>query len=162
MTTWTSGLFQLRSMEEDVQPLVSISPGDSSVAIRNLGDASITRAVYLSSEGMSDLFDVDAGQEQRVSVSSPQPSPFNTWYMTRFEEGSDEAELFQELGAILDREVGGDRAFTQGFFNTQLMTEAIKNLKRPLLIGFVEKGPTGIGFPGSFKRRSKSLYVIHI
>ena len=162
MTTWTSGLFQMRSINENVQPMVSISPGDSSVAIRNLGDAPITRAVYLSPEGVSDLFDIGAGQEQRASVSAPQPSPFNSWYMTRFEEGSDEAELFEELGAVLDREVGGDPAFTQGFFNTQLMTEAIKKLKRPLLIGFVDNGPTGIGFPGSFKRRSKALYVIHM
>jgi len=95
-------------------------------------------------------------------VSAPQPSAFNSWYLTQFEQGSDEAELFQELGALLDREVGGDRAFTQGFFNTQLMTEAIKRLKRPLLIGFVDKGPAGIGFPGSFKRRSKALYVVHL
>jgi hypothetical protein len=162
MTTWTSGLFQVRSISEAAQPLVSFSPGDSSVAIRNLGEAPITRAVYLSREGVSDLFDVDAGQEQRISISAPQPSAFSSWYMTRFEDGSDESELFQELGALLDREVGGDRAFTQGFFNTQLMTEAIKSLKRPLLIGFVDKGPTGIGFPGSFRRRSKALYVVHI
>ena len=161
MTTWTSGLFQLRSITEGVQPLVSISTGESSVAIRNLGDAPITKAVYLSSEGVSDLFDVAAGQEHRASVSAPQPSAFNSWYLTQFEQGSDEAELFQELGALLDREVGGDRAFTRGFFNTQLMTEAIKLLERPLLIGFVDKGPAGIGFPGSFKRRSKALYVVH-
>jgi hypothetical protein len=30
------------------------------------------------------------------------------------------------------------------------------------LIGFVDKGPVGIGFPGSFKRRSKTLYVVHL
>ncbi|HLF82742.1 MAG TPA: hypothetical protein VI837_01045 [Blastocatellia bacterium] len=162
MTTWTSGLFQVRSMNEGVQPLISISTSESSVAIRNLGDAQISKAVVLSSEGISDLFDVAGGQEHRVSVSPPQPSAFISWYLTQFEQGSDEAELFQELGALLDREVGGDRAFTQGFFNTQLMTEAIKRLERPLLIGFVDKGPVGIGFPGSFRRRSKTLYVVHL
>ncbi len=162
MTTWTSGLFQVRSMNEGVQPMVSISASESSAAIRNLGDAPISKAVYLSSEGISDLFDIEAGHEHRVSVSAPQPSAFNSWYLTQFKQGSDEAELFEELGALLDREVGGDRALTQGFFNTQLMTEAIKRLERPLLIGFVDKGPAGIGFPGSFKRRSKTLYVVHL
>jgi hypothetical protein len=162
MTTWTSGLFQMRSINEGVQPLVSISTRESSVTIRNLGDAAISKAVLLAPEGVSDLFDVAAGGEHRVSVSAPQPTPFNSWYLTQFEEGSDEAELFRELGALLDREVGGDRAFTQGFFDTQSMTEAIKRLERPLLIGFVNKGPSGIGFPGSFKRRSKTLYVVHL
>lgn len=162
MTTWTSGLFQVRSINEGVQPLVSISATESSVAIRNLGDTPISKAVYLSAEGISDLFDVAAGQQHRVSVSAPQPSAFNSWYLTQFEEGSDEAELFQDLAALLDREIGGDRAFTQGFFNNQVMTEAIKRLERPLLIGFVDKGATAIGFPGSFKRRSKALYIVHL
>ena len=162
MTTWTSGLFEVRSMNEGVPPMVSISASGSSVSIRNLGDAQISKAVYLSSEGASNLFDVAPGREQIVSLSAPQPSAFNSWYLTELEQGSDEAELFQELGALLDREVGGDRAFTQGFFNAQVMTEAIKRLERPLLIGFVDKGATGIGFPGSFKRRSKALYVVHL
>ncbi|HSE38817.1 MAG TPA: hypothetical protein VLG74_16065, partial [Blastocatellia bacterium] len=162
MTTWTSGLFQVRSINEGVQPLVSISTDGSSVTIQNLGDAPISKAVFLTPEGVSDLFDVAAGGEHRVGVSAPQPTPFNSWYLTQFGEGSDEAELFQELGAVLDREVGGDRAFTQGFFSTQSMTEAMKRLERPLLIGFVDRGPSGIGFPGSFKRRSKTLYVVHL
>jgi len=162
MTTWTSGLFQLRSMNEGAEPLVSISGSGSAVVIRNLGDATIGKAVYLSSDGISDLFDVGGGLERQVTVSAPQPSPFNSWYQTQFEEGTDEAELFQELGALLDREIGGDRAISRGFFSTQLMTEAIKKLEHPLLIGFVDKGAVGIGFPGSFKRRSKTLYVVHL
>ncbi|MEK6324907.1 MAG: hypothetical protein AABN33_24965 [Acidobacteriota bacterium] len=162
MTTWTSGLFQVRSMNEGAPPMVSISASEASIAIRNLGEAQISKAVYLSSSGISDLFDVAAGREQQVSVSAPQPSSFNGWYLTQLEQGSDEAQLFQELGALLDREVGGDRAFTQGFFGTQLMPEAIKRLGRPLLIGFVDNGATGIGFHGSLKRRSKALYVVHL
>ena len=162
MTTWTSGLFQLRSINENAPPLVSIAASGSSVSISNLGDTQIRKAVYICPEGVSDLFDVAPGGEQRLSISAPQPSAFNSWYLTKFEEGSDEAELFQELGALLDREIGGEPALAQGFFNTQLMPEAIKRLERPLLIGFVDKGATSIGFPGSFRRRSKTLYVIHL
>ena len=40
------------------------------------------------------------------------------------------------------------------------MPEAIKRLERPLLIGFVDQGATGISFPGSFKRRSKTFYGV--
>jgi hypothetical protein len=162
MTTWTSGLFQLRSISEGVEPLLEASTSGSSIAVRNLGDATITKAVYLTAEGISELFDLSAGSDHRVSISAPPASSFTSWYLTQFEEGSDEAELFQELAALLDRETGGDRALTQGFFNTQLMTEGIKRLERPLLIGFVDKGAAGIGFPGSFKRRSKALYVVHL
>jgi hypothetical protein len=162
MTTWTSGLFQVRSINEEVQPLISSSTGTSSLTITNLGDATITKAVYLSAEGVSDLFEIDAGKEHQVALLAPQPSAFNSWYSAQFEEGSDEAQLFQELGALLDREIGGDRGLTQGFFNTQLMPEAIKRLERPLLIGFVDQGATAIAFPGSFKRRSKALYVVHL
>lgn len=162
MTTWTSGLFQLRSINENVPPMVSIAASGSSVSVNNLGDTQIRKAVYLCSEGISDLFDVAPGREQRLLVSAPQPSSFNSWYLTKFEQGSDEAELFQELGVLLDREVGGEPGFARGFFDNQLMPEAIKRLERPLLIGFVDKGAMGIGFPGSVRRRSKTLYVIHL
>ena len=162
MTTWTSGLFQVRSIGDAAQPLVSVSAIESSVSVKNLGDAQISRAVYLSSEGVSDLFDVAAGGEQRVPIATPQPSAFNGWYLTQLGQESDEANLFQELAALLDREVGGDRALTQGFFDSQMMTEAIKRLERPLLIGFVDKPATTIGFQGSLRHRSKALYVVHL
>jgi len=128
-----------------------------------LSNAHISNAVYLSSSGISDVFDLPSGGEQNLSVSAPsQPSSFNGWYVTQLEQGSDEAQLFQELGALLDREVGGDQAFTQGFFGVQLLPDAFKRLDRPLLIGFVDEGAAGIGFQGSLKRRSKALYVIHL
>ena len=163
MTTWTSGLFQVRSVNEGASPMVSISGGELSLAIRNLSDAQISKAVYLSSSGISDVFDLAPGGEQNVSVSAPsEPSSFNGWYLTQLEQGSDEAQLFQELGALLDREVGGDRAFTQGFFGIQLLPDVFKRIERPLLIGFVDEGAAGIGFQGSLKRRSKALYVVHL
>jgi hypothetical protein len=163
MTTWTSGLFQLRTTNESVAPMVSISESSTtSVAVKNLADSQISKAVYLSSEGISELFDVGPGREQTITLATPQPTSFNSWYLTQFEQSSDESELLLELGPLLDREVGGDSAFSQGFFSTQLMTEALKRLERPLLIGFADKGATGISLPGSFKRRSKALYIVHL
>lgn len=162
MTTWTSGLFQVRSITEGAPKMISFSPGESSVAIGNLGDAAITKAVYLSSAGMSNLFEIAAGSERRVPIAAPEPATFNGWYLTELGQGTEEADLFQELSALLDREVGGDRAFTQGFFDIQLMSEAIKRLEHPVLIGFVDKSATAIAFQGSLKRKSKALYVVHL
>jgi len=162
MTTWTSGLFQIRSITEATPPMVSTSGGDSSIAIKNLGDVQISKAVYLSSAGISNVIDLAPGGEQRISISAPEPTSFTGWYLTQLAQGSDDAELFDELGTLLDHEVGGDRALTQGFFGIQLMPDALKRLEHPLLIGFVEKSGTGIGFQGSLKRRSKALYVIHL
>jgi hypothetical protein len=150
-------------MSEAALPLVSATAGESSVAIKNLSNAKIQRAVYMSSSGLSDVFDLAPGGEQNLSLSAPsQPSSFNGWYLTQLEPGSDEAQVFQELGALLDREVGGDRAFTQGFFGVQLLPDVFKRLERPLLIGFIDEGSAGVGFQGSLKRRSKALYVVHL
>ena len=163
MTTWTSGLFQVRSINEDAPPMLSTAASQSSISIRNLSMSPINKAVYLSSSGISDVFDLSPGAEQNISVSSPsQPMSFNGWYLAQLEQGSDEAELFQELAGLLDREIGGDRAFTQGFFGIQMLPDVFKRLERPLLIGFVDEAAAGIGFQGSLKRRSKAMYVIHL
>jgi len=163
MTTWTFGLFQLRSIEEGVAPMVSLADVKSeSVTLRNLGAVSISQAVYLGPDGRSDLIDIAPGVQQRVSISTPEPTPFSGWYLGRFEQGSEEAELLQEIVALLDKEIGGDPAITQGFFGTQAMSESLKRLNRPLLIGFVDKGAPGVVFHGSMTRRSKALYVVHL
>ena len=143
--------------------MISVSDGNAgSVTIRNLADAPINSAVYLSPEGISDLFDIGPGDLQRLSISAPEAIAFGGWYLARFPQGSEEAELLQEVVALLDKEIGGDPAIAQGFFGTQLMNESLKRLSRPLLIGFVDKGATGIGFRGSLTRRSKALYVVHL
>jgi hypothetical protein len=163
MTTWTFGLFQLRSIEEGVAPMVSLTDvKPESITLRNLGAVSINQAVYLSPDGRSDLMDIAPGAQQRVSIATPEPTPFGDWYLGRFEQGSEEAELLQEIVALLDKEIGGDPAITQGFFGTQLMSESLKRLNRPLLIGFVDKGATGVVFHGLVTRRSKALYVVHL
>ena len=163
MTTWTFGLFQLRSIREGTPPMVSVSDASAGmVTIKNIADASINKAVYLSRDGISDLVDIGAGDKQSISISAPEPIAFGGWYLARLTQDSEEAELLQEVVALLDKEIGGDPAITQGFFGTQLMSESLKRLSRPLLIGFVDKGATGIGFHGSLTRRSKALYVVHL
>ena len=162
MTTWTSGLFQVRSVRDGESPLVSASESGRSVTIKNLGNAQITKAVYLSAAGISNVFDLAAGDQQPITLNTPAVSSFNSWYGGELGQDNDESDVFQDLADLLDREIGGDRALTQGFFETQMMTDALKRLERPLLIGFVDKSPTEMEFKGSFKRRSKAFYVIHL
>ncbi|HKP84808.1 MAG TPA: hypothetical protein VJZ26_01850, partial [Blastocatellia bacterium] len=161
MTTWTSGLFQVRSVRESEPALVSAKESQGAVTIKNLGDVQISKAVYLSAAGVSGLFDLSAGGQEPVALSNAPVLPFNAWYTNQLGQGNDEEEVFQEISGLLDREIGGDRAIVQGFFETQMMSDALKRLERPVLIGFVERNPTEIGFKGAFKRRSKAFYVIH-
>ena len=174
MTTWTSGIFQARSVKEGVSPFVSVAyaggaeasadagRADSAVTIKNLGDATMMRAVYISPSGVSNLFDLEPGKEQRIALGNPQSSTFNSWYQNELGQGNDEGDLFPDLASMLDRRIGGDLGITQGFFDTQLMTDALKRLEHPMLICFVDDNPAEIGFGGSLKRRSKSFYVVHL
>jgi hypothetical protein len=161
MTTRTASLFQLRAVREAEPPILAARPSANAVTVKNLGDAPIVKAVYLSAAGASDLFDLAAGGEQQVALGPPPSQAFNAWYGTQVGD-ADEAELFNDLASVLDREVGGDRAFSQGFFETQAMSDALKKLQRPIVICFIEKSPTEIGFKSTFKRNSKAFYVIHL
>jgi hypothetical protein len=162
MTTWTSGLFQVRSVRESEPAMISASESGRAVTIKNLSAIDISKAVYLSPAGVSDLFDLAQRDQQPVALNTTPVSTFTTWYVNQLGQDSDEGDIFQEIAGLLDREIGGDRAINQGFFETQMMSDALKRLERPLLIGFVEKNPTEIGFKGSFKRRSKAFYIIHL
>jgi hypothetical protein len=161
MTTRTASLFQLRAIREAEPPVLAAHSLANAVMIKNLSDAPIIKAVYLSAEGASDIFELAAGSEQRVALNSPPSQSFNSWYSAQIGE-NDESELFNDLASMLDREVGGDRAFSQGFFETQAMSDALKKMQRPIVICFIEKPPTEIDFKNTFKRTSKALYVIHL
>lgn len=167
MATWTSGLFQFRSISENATPLVAATESAAgSVTVRNLSDARITRAVYLSAAGVSEPFDLSSGSEETKSLTAPQSLSFNEWYLKQLGEESDEGSIYTEFAFLLDRQVGGDQAFReggeQGFFEFQKMTDALRKLERPLLICFIDKQPSEIKFEDSFKRQSKAFYVIHL
>ena len=161
LTARMASLFQFRTVREAEPPILSMKPSSGAVSLKNLGDSQIVKAVYLSAEGISDVFDLDSGSEQRVVLNNPSPQAFNAWYVQQLGDG-DELELFEDLASVLDREVGGDRAITNGFFETQAMSDALRRLGRPLVVGFIEKAPSEIGFRSTFKRSSRALYVIHL
>jgi hypothetical protein len=164
MNTWTAGMFRYRSVDESPERLVSTEPNGSakSVKVKNLGDTPITNGVYLSREGISDVFDLAAGGEIDISLTPPPASKFSDWYIAKLGHVGKDAEVFSDIASILDREVGGQRVFLSGFFDHAHMTNTWMHLERPLFLGFVEKSPAEVGFNNSAKRRSKAFYVVHL
>ncbi len=165
MTTWTSGLFQMRSVRDSVEPMIAASetPAAGAVTVKNNGNSKITKAVYLSRAGISDIFDIESGAEVRSTLNKPQQSQtFNSWYTDQLSgQDSEESDLFIELATLLDREIGGS-GISLGFFDVQMMIDALARLERPVVIGFSEHTPSEITADGSARRRSRALYVIHL
>lgn len=163
MTTWTSGLYQVRSIREGEQPMISYSSDSgSTVAVKNLSSEAVTRAVYLSAAGISEVFDLAPGEQKQVALSAPEPTTFTAWYAAQLGQSADEGQVFPDLAGLLDHEIGGDRALSQGFFDSASMTASLKLMQRPLLIGFVDRNPISVEFRGALKRHSKALYVVHL
>ena len=144
----------------------AIDKGNGSLTIKNLSGAQMNKAVYLSAAGASELFDLAAGAELPITLSNPQAASFNEWYLNQLGPQTDEANVFGDLAYLLDRQVGGDRAFmqeiSQGFFEFQKMPDSLKKLDRPLLIFFADKDSSEVKFESSFKRRSNAIYVVHL
>ncbi len=168
MNTWTTGVFNIRSIGDSAAMMISASPvGDQrnatpQVRVKNVSDSPITRAVYLSNAGMSDPFDLAAGEEKQIVLNPAQPSTFSSWFRSQLVPDSSEDLVFRELAFVLDREIGGQAVFRQGFFDNAMMTATLKQLERPLLLGFVEHNPVPMSFESGPSRRSKSLYVVHL
>ena len=163
LTTWTADFFKVRSISEGARPMViSESGAGSTVTVKNVSDTPITKAVYMSRAGVSDQFDIAPGEERQVTLSSPQPGTFTIWYQTQFAPESHEAQIFSELAAVLDHDVGGARIFRQGFFDTLPMNTAIPQLERPIIVGFVDKSAISMSFSESITRRGKAFCVVHL
>jgi hypothetical protein len=164
LTTRTANIFKVRSISEEAAPIVAVngSGAGSTVTIKNVGDAPITKAVFMSAAGVSAQFDIAPGQEQQVTLSSPQANTFTTWYQSQFDAAGHESQIFSELAGALDRDIGGGRVFRQGFFDTLPMPAALAQLERPIVVGFVDKSAISMKFSDSINRRGKTFYVVHL
>jgi hypothetical protein len=161
MNKWAERTFQTLVMRENVQPIVAVSFTGATATVKNLGDTKISRAVILKAGGVSDIVDLEPGEEKQVQIGPPEVNTFVGWYSTQLAADSDESKLFSELSFSLDGEIGKLEQLP-GFFDTVVMTNALKSLRRPLLIGFTGASSLDFDFPGTTKRKSRSLYVIHL
>ncbi len=161
--TWTPGMFRFRSIGEGQPPLLAVTKkADGAVRVKNLGDARMFKAVYMSAEGISNPFDLAPGQESEVSLNGPNTMSFTEWYSAQLGEDNQEARAFYNFGPMLDGIIGGEEVFEHGFFDTLQMTAGLRKLEHPMVIGFVEASRNPMSFDGSIKERSKTFYVIHL
>lgn len=163
MNTWSSGQFKFRSISEISLPIVSASDSSGAVvSVKNLSNAPITGAVYISASGISDPFDIAPGEEKQITLNGPQQLTFSEWYAGKLASDRNERELFESLASTLDQEIGGQEVFREGFFDNSDLSTTLSRLERPLIIGFMDEPSIPISFGGSINRRSKSLYVVHL
>jgi hypothetical protein len=130
------------------------------ISVRNLSANAITKATLLAPAGVSNLFDLAPGEDREVQLNGPQAIGLFDWYQTQLPD-SDETTLLADGWLLLGRGLGaalGQTWFTSG----PNLPDLVKSLQRPLLIGFSNNSQIGFGFNGSIKRRSKTLYVVHL
>ena len=173
MNTWTPGIFQVKSVTENNAPVLTLDTRSGSlkaggagdvprVTIKNVSGSSISDAIYVSADGVSEPFSLEAGEARAIVVSPPETGSISSWYETRLPAGSQEAQAFDDLKDVLDNEVGGEPAFAREFFTAPSMVDAIHKLERPLVVGFVDKSPAGVKFGAVLRRKSKSFYIVHL
>ncbi len=164
MNTWTSAVFQSRSMKESAPALVSLnaSAGPAAVTVKNLGGTPITKAVLMTADGITEPFDLGGGEQKQVALAQAEPVTFANWYAKQLAASEHEMAIFEDITFALDREIGGQPAFLKGFFEKETLPFALKMLERPVMVGFIEETPAEIDFSHGLKRASKSFYVIHL
>lgn len=157
----TATILQIRSIAESKSPIVSMREEGNAVKIKNLSDAPLTYAVYVSAAGMSDAFSLAAGEEKQVALNAPQGIRFRDWYFNQLPQDSDEQESLDGLWGAMNKGSVKNNTKQQGFFSDELMTGVYKNLEHPILLGFADKAANSIQVESVAKRRSKSFYFIN-
>jgi hypothetical protein len=165
MSTWTSRVFQSRAITDGAGRLLDFASGDraaNKISLKNLSGTPITRAFLLAPAGVSTLFDLAPGEDREIQLDSPQSVGLLDWYQTQSPD-SDETALLADGWPLLGRGLGAAGGVSQPWFTTgPNLPDVVKSLERPLLIGFGEGSQIRFGFHGPIKRRSKTLYLVHL
>jgi len=165
MSTWTSKVFQSRAIADGAGRLVEFASGDpaaNKISVKNLSASLITRALLLAPAGVSTLFDLAPGEDREIQLDSPQSVGLLDWYQTQLPD-SDETTLLADGWPLLGRGLGAAGGVSQPWFTTgPNLLDLAKSLERPLLIGFGDSSQIRFGFHGPIKRRSKTLYLVHL
>ena len=108
------------------------------------------------------MFDLPAGQDRAVRLDNPPNTGLFDWYQAQLPD-SDEAALLADGWPLLGRGLGAFGALSQSWFGIgPQLPDLVKALDRPLLIGFGDGSKIGFASQGSIKRRSKTLYIVHL
>ncbi len=163
MNKWTHGMMNTRTIRDGARPVASIEKTavGNIVSVKNISAAALNKAVILTPLGASAAFDLMPGETKQIDVSRPKPGTFSSWYETQL---SGDAEAGSMLGDVEDRfdaeaEVAG---FSSPGGAAGQQSSVARRKSGPILIGFTETSPLTVEFGGPLRRKSKTLYLIHL
>lgn len=156
-----ASVLQVRSINEKSAPVVAMREEGAAVRIKNLSDAPLTYAVYVSAAGISDSFSLDVGEEKLIALGVPKAGRFRDWYFTQLPFDSEEADSLDGMWSTMSRGAAKNNLKIQGFLQDELMINVYKNLEHPMFCGFADKSANAIQLESVAKRHGKSFYLIN-
>ena len=162
-TNGRANFLQTRAVGENNSPLVAVQlAGATAVRVKNLSDATISNAVYVSSSGVSDTFTLAPNEERQVALNVPQGTRFAEWYASQLTADSDESAAFDGLSNWLGRGTARSSPALQGFWGDDFLNNTYKAIERPMVLGFIDKPAERVDIEGMANRHSKTFYVVHL
>src|SRR5262249_19246825 len=160
---WAPISFRLREMAEGQRPIISVEGGDAGtiggyVKVKNLSNFPISRAVVLTRDGMTGIFDIGPGEERRCELQVPTNQTFSGWYSSQLTAGSSDAQVLSYLAPSYP--YSGGTAISDLF--STMIPDLITQLDRPLLVGFGETEEPRFGYNGAVKRIGRQMYIVHL
>jgi hypothetical protein len=158
--------FKVREVTEGQQPMIAVEGADSTpvggyVRVRNLTRFAITRAVVMTRAGMTDLFDLAPGEEQRCEIKAPAAQTFTGWYSTELSSGSTDAQVLTYLSPSFPYGGGSMTGGSDLFSNTPI-PDLIAHLDSPILVGLGANDQPQFRYNGPVKRIGRQMFIIHV
>ena len=144
--------------------MISVEGGNTgsmggSVKVKNLSNLPISRAVVLTRDGMTGLFDIGPGEERRCELQVPTTQTFSGWYTSQLTSGSTDAQVLSYLAPSY--QYTGGKGLGGDLFSTML-PDLITQLDRPMLVGLGENEEPRFDYNGAVKRIGRQMYIVHL
>jgi hypothetical protein len=169
---WAPVSFKVRQLQEGQRPVVSVEGADSApvggyVKVKNLTNSPITRAVVITRAGLTGLFDLGPGDEQKCQVQAAAPQTFYGWYSSQLSAGTPDAQILSYVAPSFPYggggAIGGGTAIGGDLFSgTAAIPDLISHLDRPILVGLGENEDPQFAYKGPVKRSSRQVFVVHL
>jgi hypothetical protein len=162
---WAPVSFKVRQLQEGQRPVVSVEGADSAavggyVKVKNLTNSPITRAVVITQAGLTGLFDLGPGDEQKCQVQAASPQTFSGWYSSQLSPGSADAQVLSYV--VPSYPYGGGATIGGDLFSSTAIPDLISHLDRPILVGLGENEDPQFAYNGPVKRSSRQVFVVHL
>jgi hypothetical protein len=162
---WAPISFRVREVTEGQQPIIEVegqsAPIGGSVKVRNVSRFPITRGVLLTRAGITGLFDLAPGEEQKCEIHAPAAQTFSGWYSSELSVGSVDAQVLSYLAPSFPYGGGSMMGGNDLFSNTPI-PDLITQLDRPIFVGLGENDQPPFRYNGPVKRIGRQMFIIHM